>query len=124
RYEIESRFYAEGRLKLEPWLIERLNRADLRVMPNAIVLGAQPTSDGGFRAWIAGATELEENFGRRHLRHRLQSRRLAGGLSEKPRLAHPRPRRLPNPERRIRKRLRARIVLRRPGGRAQFRRIY
>lgn len=62
RRSIERRFWAEGRLKLEPWLGDRLRGTDVSVVPNTSVEDLRETADGSLCTTLQG-----EAMGRLHV---------------------------------------------------------
>lgn len=58
-----TRFYDEGRLKLEPWLAARISRPDISIHPFSELRNAKPTKEGRIAATIFSAskstTEIE-----------------------------------------------------------------
>lgn len=46
---INERFYKEGRLKMEPWLEERLNNEKISFFPNSEITGCSEMKDGGLK---------------------------------------------------------------------------
>lgn len=46
REAIETRLYAEGRLKLEPWLAPRVHREEIAIRPSTQVVGSERTGRG------------------------------------------------------------------------------
>ena len=61
RTELGTRFWGEGRLKLEPWLAPRLDRPEVRLWPNDRLASADSRRDGLTLSLEAGAT-LEADF--------------------------------------------------------------
>jgi len=59
RESINRRFWAEGRLKLEPWLTPRIEGAPVRLWPRTIVTACGLTPTGAIRAVLDGETSLE-----------------------------------------------------------------
>ena len=59
RESISRRFWAEGRLKLEPWLTPRIEGAPIRLWPRTIVTACGVTQTGAIRAVLGGQTSLE-----------------------------------------------------------------
>jgi FAD-dependent urate hydroxylase len=59
RKAIERRFWAEGRLKLEPWLAPRLARSGIRRWPHATVAGARELPGGAIAATLSGGERLD-----------------------------------------------------------------
>jgi FAD-dependent urate hydroxylase len=55
---IARRFWAEGRLKLEPWLTPRLDKPSVHRWPRAFVSGCRELSDGGIEAELSSGTRL------------------------------------------------------------------
>ncbi len=54
---IRQRFWAEGRLKLEPWLAPRIDKENIHLWPNTTLIGCQELLDGRVRASLDnGAT--------------------------------------------------------------------
>jgi thioredoxin reductase len=53
--ELNQRFWAEGRLKLEPWLAPRVRRPQITLWPNTRVVGGRQLADGGFAMTLEGA---------------------------------------------------------------------
>lgn len=47
RQEIDRRFWAEGRLKLEPWLRQRIERDSVTLWPNSRLVDCRPSASGG-----------------------------------------------------------------------------
>ena len=58
RQAIERRFWAEGRLKLEPWLTPRLARREIRRWPNATVLSVAERPGGSMAVTLSGGEIL------------------------------------------------------------------
>jgi FAD-dependent urate hydroxylase len=58
RQAIERRFWAEGRLKLEPWLTPRLARAQIQRWPEEIVTGATEDAGDGISATLSNGQRL------------------------------------------------------------------
>jgi cation diffusion facilitator CzcD-associated flavoprotein CzcO len=58
REAIERRFWAEGRLKLEPWLGPRLARPEIRRFPNASVTSISELTGGAIAARLSGGEQL------------------------------------------------------------------
>ncbi|HET9266022.1 MAG TPA: NAD(P)-binding domain-containing protein [Vicinamibacterales bacterium] len=52
--ELNQRFWAEGRLKLEPWLAPRVRRPQITLWPNTRVGGGRQLPDGRFAMTIEG----------------------------------------------------------------------
>lgn len=59
RRSIERRFWAEGRLKLEPWLGERLRRTDVSVIQNTAVESLRGSGEGSLRVTLSGETRRQ-----------------------------------------------------------------
>jgi thioredoxin reductase len=59
RESINRRFWAEGRLKLEPWLTPRLEGAPIRLWPRTTVTTCGVTQTGAIHAVLDGETPLE-----------------------------------------------------------------
>ena len=57
REAIARRFWAEGRLKLEPWLTPRLDE-HVHLWPRAFVRGCRELSDGGIEVELSDGTQL------------------------------------------------------------------
>jgi cation diffusion facilitator CzcD-associated flavoprotein CzcO len=45
REALDARFYAEGRLKLEPWLAPRIGRPEIRIRPHTRIVASEPRGD-------------------------------------------------------------------------------
>ena len=45
REALNARFFAEGRLKLEPWLAPRVQRPEIRIRPHTRIVGSEPRGD-------------------------------------------------------------------------------
>jgi thioredoxin reductase len=58
RDAIARRFWAEGRLKLEPWLTPRLDKPSVHRWPRASVSGCRELSDGGIEVELSNGTQL------------------------------------------------------------------
>jgi FAD-dependent urate hydroxylase len=58
REAIDRRFWAEGRLKLEPWLVPRLARRQIRRWPHATVTSAVELAGGAIAARLSGGEIL------------------------------------------------------------------
>jgi cation diffusion facilitator CzcD-associated flavoprotein CzcO len=58
REAIERRFWAEGRLKLEPWLGHRVARPDITRRPRTAVNGARETAVGTVAVTLSGGESL------------------------------------------------------------------
>jgi thioredoxin reductase len=58
REAIDRRFWAEGRLKLEPWLAPRLARPEIRRWPRATVATSNELPDGGIAATLSNGESL------------------------------------------------------------------
>jgi thioredoxin reductase len=58
REAIDRRFWAEGRLKLEPWLVPRLARPQIRRCPHATVTSAVELAGGAIAARLSGGEIL------------------------------------------------------------------
>jgi FAD-dependent urate hydroxylase len=58
REAIDRRFWAEGRLKLEPWLVPRLARPQIRRWPHATVTSAVELAGGAIAARLSGGEIL------------------------------------------------------------------
>jgi FAD-dependent urate hydroxylase len=58
REAIDRRFWAEGRLKLEPWLVPRLARPQIRRYPHATVTSAVELAGGAIAARLSGGEIL------------------------------------------------------------------
>jgi cation diffusion facilitator CzcD-associated flavoprotein CzcO len=58
RQAIERRFWAEGRLKLEPWLIPRLARSEIRRWSNAAVTSVAERPGGSMAVRLSGGEVL------------------------------------------------------------------
>jgi FAD-dependent urate hydroxylase len=58
REAIERRFWAEGRLKLEPWLAPRLARSNIRRWPRATVTDVRELPGGTIAATLSGGEVL------------------------------------------------------------------
>lgn len=61
RRELNGRFWAEGRLKLEPWLARRLESDSIRTWPRDEVIAACEEA-GGLRLSLKGGVELQTDF--------------------------------------------------------------
>jgi len=59
RQALERRFWAEGRLKLEPWLAPRLARREIRRWARETVVSAGELPGGGVTAKLAGGDRLQ-----------------------------------------------------------------
>jgi FAD-dependent urate hydroxylase len=59
REAIERRFWAEGRLKLEPWLAPRLDRPQIRRRPRAAVTTVREQRGGALAVRLSGGETLE-----------------------------------------------------------------
>jgi cation diffusion facilitator CzcD-associated flavoprotein CzcO len=55
---IAERFWAEGRLKLEPWLAPRVDRDGITLWPNTRVAGSQVTPAGDLRVRLDSGAEV------------------------------------------------------------------
>jgi cation diffusion facilitator CzcD-associated flavoprotein CzcO len=53
--EVSRRFWAEGRLKLEPWLASRVRRPPISLWPNTRVAAVREPADGSFAVTLEGA---------------------------------------------------------------------
>lgn len=62
RESIQRRFWEEGRLKLEPWLGQRLERLDVSVFQNTILRKVLPLRDGSYRGYLQGDFETLIEF--------------------------------------------------------------
>jgi FAD-dependent urate hydroxylase len=58
REAIDRRFWAEGRLKLEPWLAPRVASAQIRRWPNATVTSILEVAGGALAARLSGGESL------------------------------------------------------------------
>jgi thioredoxin reductase len=58
REAIDRRFWAEGRLKLEPWLAPRLARPEIRRWPNATVTSSVRLAGGAIAARLSSGEAL------------------------------------------------------------------
>jgi len=58
RKALETRLWAEGRLKLEPWLGPRVYREEITIRPRARVVGSEPQGDG-LRVHLDGGDDVE-----------------------------------------------------------------
>lgn len=58
RDAIDRRFWVEGRLKLEPWLGPRVQRASITLWPNSRVVGCRPSATGSLRVELDGGRAL------------------------------------------------------------------
>ena len=58
RKEIEDRLWAEGRLKLEPWLGPRIRREEIAIHPRACVVGSA-AGDGHLRVRLDTGEEID-----------------------------------------------------------------
>jgi lysine/ornithine N-monooxygenase len=61
RDAVARRFWAEGRLKLEPWLTPRLDNSHVHRWPRAFVRGCRELSDGGIEVELSNGTQLVVN---------------------------------------------------------------
>jgi cation diffusion facilitator CzcD-associated flavoprotein CzcO len=59
RETIERRFWAEGRLKLEPWLAPRLARSEIRRWPHATVTTSSERAGGAIAATLSNGETLD-----------------------------------------------------------------
>jgi FAD-dependent urate hydroxylase len=59
REALERRFWAEGRLKLEPWLAPRLARPEIRRWARETVVSAGELPGGGVAAMLSGGERLQ-----------------------------------------------------------------
>jgi cation diffusion facilitator CzcD-associated flavoprotein CzcO len=59
RQALERRFWAEGRLKLEPWLAPRLARPEIRRWARETVVSAGELPGGGVAAVLSGGERLQ-----------------------------------------------------------------
>jgi len=55
---IAQRFWAEGRLKLEPWLTPRLDKPSVHLWPRAFVSGCKELADGSIEVELSEGTIL------------------------------------------------------------------
>lgn len=55
---IDQRLYAEGRLKLEPWLQSRIEQEGITVWANERIVACERTPDGHLRVILSGGAEL------------------------------------------------------------------
>jgi hypothetical protein len=62
RAELAARFWAEGRLKLEPWLAGRIDHPAVRLWPRSTVTGSLPVDDGRLEVTLDGGDSLETDF--------------------------------------------------------------
>lgn len=58
RADLGKRFWAEGRMKLEPWLAERLRRPEIHLHPTCEIEGAEGR-EGGFEVTLSDGSRLE-----------------------------------------------------------------
>ena len=58
REAIAHRFWAEGRLKLEPWLTPRLDKPSVHLWPRAYVIGCKELSNGEIEVELSDGTQL------------------------------------------------------------------
>jgi FAD-dependent urate hydroxylase len=58
RDAVARRFWAEGRLKLEPWLTPRLDNSHVHRWPRAFVRGCRELSDGGIEVELSNGTQF------------------------------------------------------------------
>ena len=58
RTAIEKRFWAEGRLKLEPWLASRINKKHIKMMPHCSLEECRELSDGQMSARFSNGQDL------------------------------------------------------------------
>jgi FAD-dependent urate hydroxylase len=58
RDAVGRRFWAEGRLKLEPWLTPRLDNSHIHRWPRAFVRGCRELSGGGIEVELSNGTQL------------------------------------------------------------------
>jgi FAD-dependent urate hydroxylase len=58
RDAVARRFWAEGRLKLEPWLTPRLDNSHIHRWPRAFVRGCRELSGGGIEVELSNGTQL------------------------------------------------------------------
>jgi FAD-dependent urate hydroxylase len=61
RIELGRRFWAEGRLKLEPWLAPRIDKSSVHMWPRTTVAAASPRAAGA-AITLDNGTELESDF--------------------------------------------------------------
>lgn len=62
RRAVDRRFWEEGRLKLEPWLRDRLPEEVVKIWPETVVAAAEMRDDGSVRVWLepsAGGPEAD-----------------------------------------------------------------
>lgn len=57
RREVDRRFWEEGRLKLEPWLRDRLPEEVVRIWPETVVAAAEERADGSVRVQLEAAAD-------------------------------------------------------------------
>jgi thioredoxin reductase len=58
RSAIEQRFWAEGRLKLEPWLAPRINKDPIHLWPHCSLDACQEVDDGSMAAHLSSGQVL------------------------------------------------------------------
>jgi cation diffusion facilitator CzcD-associated flavoprotein CzcO len=59
---IHKHFWEEGRLKLEPWLWPRVNRANVQLWPNSRVKGCVPSAGGALHVHLDNGESFEVDF--------------------------------------------------------------
>ncbi len=59
REAIEKRFWAEGRLKLEPWLAPRVSKPNVKLWPHRSVEGSKVLPDGGLSVRLTDGETVE-----------------------------------------------------------------
>jgi hypothetical protein len=62
REAIAKRFWAEGRLKLEPWLTPRLDKPSVHRWPHASVTACQEVSGGEVEVVLSNGTRLVVDY--------------------------------------------------------------
>jgi FAD-dependent urate hydroxylase len=62
RETIAKRFWAEGRLKLEPWLTPRLDKPSVHRWPHASVTACQEAPDGEVKVELSNGTRLVVDY--------------------------------------------------------------
>ncbi len=62
RKELNARFWAEGRLKLEPWLAPRIANENVHLWPNDEIAGAAPVAGGGLAVELKSGARVDADF--------------------------------------------------------------